>query len=378
MHIPSRSFLQPRRRLQPWQHRTALLAMLLSASFFAPSAFSETPAAAAVAVSAASLRMLEVAPVQTPEAGQKLWSPAHVAFLNGQLDAVTLPVSARVTAIHVQPGQHVKAGTPLATLVSADALRMRHEVRTAQLALETAKAELQRHQDMVQRGVGTEMELKSAMARTKEAEQELMRATGTAALLGNDGGDRIVLRASTSGVIAQHQANMGTLVDAGATLFAIGNPQSLGIVAEVFEMELPHLKVGSLAQVILPVSAQPLIAKVVQVGAVVNAESRRVPVQLVLEDKNQRELLRAGMQARVGIQLARAAQLHVPIAAVLIRDENKTVVFVQTEDLKFEAREVKLGSPAHGWVPVISGLKDGERIVVRGALLLDGAASQLL
>jgi len=53
-------------------------------------------------------------------------------------------------------------------------------------------------------------------------------------------------------------------------------------------------------------------------------------------------------------------------------------VFVQTGEHAFEARMVKLGAPVRGWVPVISGLKSGERIVVRGALLLDGAASQML
>jgi cobalt-zinc-cadmium efflux system membrane fusion protein len=51
---------------------------------------------------------------------------------------------------------------------------------------------------------------------------------------------------------------------------------------------------------------------------------------------------------------------------------------VQTGEHAFAARDIQLGQPVRGWVPVISGLKPGERIVVRGALLLDGAASQML
>ena len=47
-------------------------------------------------------------------------------------------------------------------------------------------------------------------------------------------------------------------------------------------------------------------------------------------------------------------------------------------ELQFEARTVVLGRPSRGMVPVVSGLKSGEKIVVRGGLLLDGAASQLL
>ena len=369
--IPSLPLSTLTARLQ--RHRTAAL---LAGALCAFPAWSETPPA--VQVAPAALRAVQVATVQAPQAGQLFWAPAHLEYLPGQLDSVVAPVQARVTAIHVQPGQTVKAGAPLATLVSADALRMRHEVRAAQLASETAKTELQRQQNLVERGVGTDMELRSAHARSKEAAQELERARGTAALLGQDGGDRIVLRAPHAGVVAQHQATMGALAEAGAVLFAIGNPQSLGIVADVFEAELAGLKAGSAAQVELQTQATAVPAKVLQVGAVVNAESRRAPVQLAFADKTVPAGLRAGMQARVGIAMERGDQMMVPLAAVLIKGENRTVVFVQTGEHAFAARDIQLGQPVRGWVPVISGLKPGERIVVRGALLLDGAASQML
>lgn len=351
-------------------------AVLWACALLAAPAFSEQ--LAAVQVAPAALRMLEIAPVQAPDGGQWLWSPARLEYPSGQLDSVVAPAAARVTAIHVQPGQAVQAGAALATLVSADALRLRHDVSAAQLAAETSRAELQRQQDMWARGVGTETELRLAQARSKEAAQELARARGTAALLGPGGGDRIVLRAPHAGVVAQHQAGMGMLAEAGALLFAIGNPQALGVVAEVFEADLPQLKAGVAAQVQLPTQSAPVAARVQQVGAVVNAESRRAPVQLALVGKDLPQGLRAGMQARVGIALQGPAQMRVPIGAVLIQAENRSVVFVQTAEHAFEARTVQLGAPVRGWVPVISGLHSGERIVVRGALLLDGAASQLL
>ena len=201
---------------------------------------------------------------------------------------------------------------------------------------------------------------------------------GTAALLGGESGDRIVLRAPRDGVVAQMQANLGMVAEPGAALFAVGNAKSLGLVAHVFEMDLPNIKVGSTARVELPVRTEAVQAKVQQVGAVVDAESRRAPILLSLQGQGVQESLRAGMQARVGITVDRPAQMMVPIGAVLIKDESTTVVFVQTADNTFEARKVSLGLPVRGWVPVISGLKDGERIVVRGALMLDGAASQML
>ena len=84
------------------------------------------------------------------------------------------------------------------------------------------------------------------------------------------------------------------------------------------------------------------------------------------------------MQARVGLQVSNEHEMLIPVTAVLIKDESRSIVFVQTGELQFEARTVVLGRPSRGMVPVVSGLKSGEKIVVRGGLLLDGAASQLL
>lgn len=84
------------------------------------------------------------------------------------------------------------------------------------------------------------------------------------------------------------------------------------------------------------------------------------------------------MQAKVGVQLSNLQEMLIPVSAVLIKDESLSVVYVQHENNQFEARKVTLGRPSRGMVPVISGLKVGEKIVVRGGLLLDGAASQLL
>ena len=111
-------------------------------------------------------------------------------------------------------------------------------------------------------------------------------------------------------------------------------------------------------------------------GATLDKESRRAAV--IVELDQQDPALRSGMQARVGVQVSNAHEMLIPITAVLIKDESRSIVFVQREGGVFEARNVTLGRPSRGMVPVISGLKSGEKIVVRGGLLLDGAAAQML
>ena len=329
-----------------------------------------------VRVKPESLKMLEIAPVADPQGTPMAWAPAHVAFMEDRVASVTVPLAARVMSVDAHVGDVVKAGAVLATLVSPDALRTRYEVAAAKTAHDVATVEAQRQQNMLSKGVGVEVDLRAAQAKLRETSQELARAHGTAALLGNGNGDRIVLRAPRSGVVAERKAVVGASVEPSTALFTIGDQNAMNVVAEVFESDLPGIRIGSAVTVEIPQLPKPLAGKVRYLGATLDKESRRASV--VIELDSQPADLRAGMQARVGVQLSNAHEMLIPVSAVLIKDESRSVVYVQQENNVFEARTVSLGRPARGMVPVISGLKTGERIVVRGGLLLDGAAAQML
>lgn len=323
-----------------------------------------------------SVKMLDIAAVADPQGVQLAWAPAHVAFVEDRVASVSVPVSARVQTVSAHVGDMVKAGDLLATLVSPDALRTRYDVAAAKTAHDVAVVEAQRQQTMVDKGVGVEVDLRAAQAKVRETSQELGRAQGTAALLGSGGGDRIELRAPRAGIVAERKAVVGTSAEPGSALFTIGDPQAMNVVAEVFESDLPGILVGSSVQVEVPQLPKPLKGTVRYLGATLDKESRRAAVVVALSEQN--PVLRPGMQAKVGVQLSNLQEMLIPVSAVLIKDESHSVVYVQHENSQFEARVVTLGRPSRGLVPVISGLKVGEKIVVRGGLLLDGAASQLL
>jgi cobalt-zinc-cadmium efflux system membrane fusion protein len=80
---------------------------------------------------------------------------------------------------------------------------------------------------------------------------------------------------------------------------------------------------------------------------------------------------------RVEIQTANAA-VTLPTSAVLIKDGMDPVVYVQQDALTYQRRSVVIAQPVEGRVQVMSGLQPGDKVVVRGALLLDGSADQLL
>lgn len=342
----------------------------------ASAASAPAPDRGLVRLQPASLKMLDIQAVADPQGVQMAWAPARVAFMEDRMASVSVPVAARVQTVHAHVGDEVKAGDVLAVLVSADALRVRHEVAAARTARDVAAVEAQRHQTMVDKGVGVDVDLRAAQAKLREATQELARAQGTAQLLGGGDGDRVVVRAPRAGVVAERKAVAGAAVEAGAELFSVGDPQGLAVVAEVFESELPGIRKGSPVQVVVSQLSKPLTGKVQYLGATLDKESRRASVVVALDAQD--PALRPGMQARVGVQVSSRGEMLIPVTAVLIKDESHSVVFVQKDGGEFESRAVELGRPVRGMVPVVSGLKTGEKIVVRGGLLLDGAASQLL
>ncbi|GAA4339555.1 hypothetical protein GCM10023144_37950 [Pigmentiphaga soli] len=349
----------------------------------------EPPAAAAEAVSPqplpagrvrvqpASLKFMEIRAISAAAEARQVWAPARVAFREDRVSEVAAPVAGRIVAVQAQVGDTVKAGAPLATIASPDASRIRAELSNAEVELRVAETEARRQQTMVDKGVGVEAELVAAQARLQQARQNLNAASRAAGYLGAGGNDGLVLRAPRDGVVVARTALPGAAVgtESGA-LFTIGDPSALWVTADVFESDVAAIHPGAAVKVTVPSLAEPLAGKVARVSSALDAQTRRAQVFIALDQGNAG--LRAGMLARAGIETRDADGLSIPINAVLIKDGDHSIVFVQVEDTVFEARTVQLGPPSNGYIPVLGGLAPGDKVVVKGALLLDGAANQLL
>ena len=126
--------------------------------------------------------------------------------------------------------------------------------------------------------------------------------------------------------MAERKAVVGDAVEPSTALFMIGDPQAMNVVAEVFETDLPGIRLGSAVQVNVPQLAKPLTGKVRYLGATLDKESRRASVVVELSEQN--PVLRPGMQAKVGVQLSNLQEMLIPVSAVLVKDESRNVVYV--------------------------------------------------
>jgi len=348
----------------------------------APAAAAKTASAPedgarAVQVRPPQKQFLAIEAVGTSDGADVLTLPGRVTFRPQAHSAVGATAAGRVAALLVRPGERVKAGTPLLTIDSADAAAARAVLDQATTRLASAESVYRRNVEMSERGVGLQVERQEAEARLKEARAEHERARVAVSLIGSGQGSRVTVKAPADGVVMAIRAAVGaTVAPGGEALLELGDPSRLQVVAQVTESDLPRVAVGQEAEVELPALATRVAARVESFNPRVDTDSRRADAYLALAKSIPG--LRAGMLAQVGLRLGGGSGLAVPVSAVLIKEGKRRVVYVERPDGTFEVRDVKTGYNRDGRVEILQGLAPGERIVVRGALLLDTQAEQLL
>lgn len=324
----------------------------------------------------ASLAYLTIREIRPEQLAGRISAPARVEFRAKAVSTAGTVVAGRVVKVHVQAGDRIKAGAPLATLVSGEAAQIRSDFARAETELARANDRLKRQLEMQRNGVGLEVERVEAETQLKEARTELERSRDLMHLLGEGVASEVIVRAPIDSIVLKAHVSTGAAVGAGSPLFELGQPSAAWIVADVFEKDLLLVETGAKVVIELASLPDPVHGHVVGESAAIETELRRGSVFIEVDDP--KLPLRPGMYARVAIQTSAPGQIVVPTSAVLIKDGRETIVYVETAPGSFVARPVQVGQSREGMTPILKGLLGGERVVVGGALLLDGAASLLL
>jgi multidrug efflux pump subunit AcrA (membrane-fusion protein)/Cu/Ag efflux protein CusF len=177
-----------------------------------------------------------------------------------------------------------------------------------------------------------------------------------------------------AGVVTDKKAVQGMRFAPGDALYQVADLSSVWVIADVAEQDIGLVKVGSEAG--LTLAAYPgkaFAGKVTYIYPRLTAETRTVPVRIELA--NPGGLLKPAMYAQVSLPTsARGAVLAVPQSAV-IDSGTRQVVLVQVGEGRFAPRDVKLGARGDGYVEVLEGLQEGEKVVTAGNFLIDAESN---
>jgi len=324
------------------------------------------------------------------------------AFRPYQQVDVHAKVAGFIRKIYVDVGDHVKTGQVLAIL----------EVPELSAQVAGAKADIQRYQDAIRRsqseiqraestytayhaaysrlkqasesrpGLIAEQELDDSMAKDKESEAQTESARAALAesqsqlVSARTDLDRLSaleayshITAPFAGVVSKRYADTGALIQAGTSSSTQALPvvqlaewSKLRLVVPVPESAVPQIHLGSVVQVRVGALNRTFEGRVARFADALDSQTRTMETEIDVENRN--GTLVDGMYAETSLILSeKDGVLTVPIQTVQREESGASVLMVDREG-RVQERPVKLGAEGNDQVEILSGLSEGDHVVI--------------
>ena len=271
-----------------------------------------------------------------------------------RLIGVNAQIGGALTTVNVQEGDMVRQG---AVLARVDDREIGAQLAAAEASFDVAEAAYERAQQLRERRVITLPEYerdRTAYAAARAQVEQLRTRVGYATVI-----------APATGVITEKLVETGDVVGNQTRLFTIADISQLVVRLGVSELDVVQLTQGDGVAVTLDaLPNRQLAGRIRRIFPVGDPTTRLVPVEVVL-DAQSAQVARPGFLARVTFDLSTSNNvLLVPVSAVL-GGQGAQAVFV-VENNTAVRRTVSTGLTSQGRVEIISGLSDGEQVVVTG------------
>lgn len=288
---------------------------------------------------------------------------------------VTPPQDARIAELTKSVGDRVRRGELLVRFqipsLEADAAARRSDLARAEAQLKTAQQNVTRLSGLLQRGIAARKEVEDAQRDLALANATVNETRSTTSAAGQLAG-REVVRAPFDGVVVARSHQVGDMVSAGGPepLLRVIDPSRLQVEAAVPAGDLGRVATGSPA-VVRGAAFRDEKARVIARPPSVDPASGTALVRLAFETPTSRP---AGLAVGVEIYGAEHQAAVLISADALVQEGTASYVFVVDNQKKAHRRPVTVGIVAQGQAEILSGVKAGEPVVVRGQTALpDGA-----
>ncbi|WP_184549098.1 efflux RND transporter periplasmic adaptor subunit [Mucilaginibacter sp. FT3.2] len=288
---------------------------------------------------------------------------------------VTSVINGTIRTLTVQPGNYVRKGQVIATILNPDFALLQQQAQTTQAQLTLAEQEYQRQTELVAGNAAPLKNLQKAEAEltalksAKRSQQMQLSALGISSSSANAG--RIVtsipVLAPISGTVSEVSAQIGSNVDASTPIAQIVNNSQLHLDLFVFEKDLPKVKAGQRIHFTLTNSAgKEYDAQIYSIGTAFASQSKTIPVHaVVMGDKTG---LIEGMNVTAIISIGNAVLPAVPTEAIVSNAGQDYIFVVKKEDEKeteFERIPVAKGVSDIGFTEItpVKNLTPGSMIV---------------
>ncbi len=300
---------------------------------------------------------------------------ARIVTIESNTAPAYAPLEGRVDHVVVKLGEVVAAGTQLALVRSGELASMLRDLRSSSALALTKRALANRMQVLVEARGASENDLLVAKNDLRDAELQAHTADSRLKSLSiAPAGDNLFwLLAPRGGVVTQIDATPGQYVGPSRDrpVVTLADLEEVLVLADLRPHDATSVQVGDPVDIRIPGDNDSLGSGVIEnISQVVDPERQTVPIRA--RAKNPQHHLRPNAFVEVHISSgARAGKtvIQVPTQAV-VSDGLETVVFLLVEPGHYRRTEVTVGRQNARVTEIRAGLKPGDRVVSRGALLL--------
>jgi membrane fusion protein, heavy metal efflux system len=351
------------------------------------------------------LASLTVAPVKRMIFKAQVVTDSTIAVDDDIATPVYSPFSGRVTRLIARAGDDVKAGAPLMAVEASEFVQVQNDLITAVSALNSARAQL----NLAQTNEKREHELfdsrGAALKDWQQSQSDLATATGNyhsaeiglasvrnrlkifgksdaeiAALqrasIARSSNPEAVIPAPIDGTVIQRQVGLGQYIQAASSnpVYTIGNLSTVWLVASVREADAPLIQMGDTVEVrVLALPGRLFTAKISYIASSIDPNTRRLAVRADIPNPD--GALKPAMFANFTIVTGQdSATPGVPQSAI-VYDGETARVWELSRNGELVSRQIQLGKTNGDMMEVVAGLAPGARIVTRGAIFIDRAAT---
>jgi len=332
------------------------------------------------------LAHLQIKPVQKQNWAITVHSTGTVDWDADHTTQAITQVSGPITRILVDTGSVVEAGDPLLSVSSPDVTNAIAAFRKARNRLDFETRSLERSKDLLNHRAIAQKDLESVQADFNDASTDLQNALQALRIFGITTNEidaaehqgvpinpELVVRSPIKGIVVQKLVFPGQLIQAGATTcFLISDPSTVWVQGHIYEKDLTSVHLGDPVEVTHSSLPGVLHGVISNIGAMIDPATRTTPVRIATA--NPKGLLKKDLFVNIVIQTkTQRGALTVPTNAVLYDADNLPFVYVQMDDGKFGQRQVTIGAQLDSKFEVLSGLKEGEKVIAEGAVFLQFA-----
>ncbi len=338
-----------------------------------------------VALTDSQLQMIAVGTVSEYSFPLQREAVGNIDFNEDMETQVFPPYQGRIVQLFAKLGDNVSKGQTLFTIESPDLIQAESNLIAAAGVLDLTSKTLERARQLHDVQGIADKDLEQAVSDQQTAEAALRAAHDGVAVYGKSEAEidrlvrtrtidpHLVVLSPVSGRVTARNAAPGMFVQPGSAPapYAVADISRIWLNASVTESDMPLVKKGQPIRVqVMAFPGRSFDGRVSAVGSSVDPQLHRGLVRAEIEDP-QHQLLPGMFAAFVIVTGDPVKAPAMPQDGVVREGDGSMTVWVTSDGHHFTQRTVRIGLQHGGYDQVIDGVSTGERVVIKGAIILD-------